>query len=438
MGAEPAEAPLRFGRYEVLFHIASGGMAEVFAARLPGPGGFEKLVAVKRLLPSLSAQSFVDMFHDEARLTSQIASPHVVPTLELGQDDEDGALFIVMELVVGVTLFDLCVHNVNAGAMLPVPVVVEVLSQASQGLHDAHNARTSLGEPLKVVHRDVSPQNILVGRDGRVRVMDFGIARAVSRASRTRVGQVKGKVAYLSPEQSRGESLDHRSDVFSLGIVAWEALTGRSLFHTDSPQLTAERLREMPIPSPATLRDDVPEEVGQVVLWALERDPARRCPTAAEFARALRRACSGSGATELGRFVRDHGGPALDAMQESIKAHQQGKARRFGRPESSAVAGGPERLVPQASLSRERSLTAIVVPGTSSKEEAWGGQRELPTDLIPRPKPPGGPKWLLVFGGIAWCGALLLLWWLWSRPIPEEGPAIHLPAGREGMPSLPR
>lgn len=422
MPAEAAKTPLKFGRYDALFHIASGGMAEVFAASLRGPGGFEKMVAVKRLLPSLSAQSFVDMFHDEARLTSQITSPHVVSTLELGQDDEDGALFIVMELVVGVTLFDLCVFNVNEGRMLPVEVVVEVLAQASQGLHDAHNATTALGEPLKVVHRDVSPQNILVGIDGRARVMDFGIARAVSRATQTRVGQVKGKVAYLSPEQSRGQPLDHRSDVFALGIVAWEALTGRSLFHTSDPALTAQRLREMPIPSPAKIRADVSREVGRVVLWALERDPARRCPSAAAFAEALRKACPGAGSDSLGHYVRNNGGPALEKMRSAIQQHQQGRGTSLRRPATVTSKGPPERLVPNASQTRQRALTSLNTPQGKR-------QRDVSTELVPRPPLPRGSnrRLLLAFGAFAWLGAVVLLWWLWARPIPEEGPALHLP-----------
>ena len=195
--------PRRMGRYELLFRIASGGMAEVYAARVVGEGGFEKLVAVKRMLPTLAEdEEFVQMFLDEARVAANISNAHVVQTLDLGRDST-GALYIVMDLVVGVTLSRILKEAAKVRRAIPVDMAVELLAQAASGLHAAHDATTPVGEPLHIIHRDVSPQNILVGVDGRVRITDFGVARAVARATQTQAGRIKGKFAYCSPEQLR-------------------------------------------------------------------------------------------------------------------------------------------------------------------------------------------------------------------------------------------
>lgn len=372
--------PLTFGRYEALFHIASGGMAEVFAARLRGPAGFEKLVAVKRLLPDLNDEHFVSMFLDEARIAAQISSPHVVQTLELGRAEDDGALYIVMELVVGVTLFDLCVSVIEGSGevgraptrppqLLPIPIVVDIVAQAARGMGDAHDATTPTGNALHVVHRDISPQNLLCGVDGRVRVTDFGIARAVSRSTETQVGQLKGKVAYVSPEQGRGQKLDVRSDVFSLGIVAWEALTGKSLFNTGEAAETLDRVLELKIPSPRALRPDVPEALANAVMWALQRDIDKRCPSAARFERAVREAVPGTNGRALASFVKMHGGPTLERITRKIHEMHDG-----GEPSVMRKLGSKsKRIVPEAEVSSTRVLGATTAPRS---------QRELETEEV--------------------------------------------------------
>lgn len=372
--------PLTFGRYEALFHIASGGMAEVFAARLRGPAGFEKLVAVKRLLPDLNDEHFVSMFLDEARIAAQISSPHVVQTLELGRAEDDGALYIVMELVVGVTLFDLCVSVIEGSGevgraptrppqLLPIPIVVDIVAQAARGMGDAHDATTPTGNALHVVHRDISPQNLLCGVDGRVRVTDFGIARAVSRSTETQVGQLKGKVAYVSPEQGRGQKLDVRSDVFSLGIVAWEALTGKSLFNTGEAAETLDRVLELKIPSPRALRPDVPEALANAVMWALQRDIDKRCPSAARFERAIREAVPGANGRALASFVKMHGGPTLERITRKIHEMHDG-----GEPSVMRKLGSKsKRIVPEAEVSSTRVLGATTAPRS---------QRELETEEV--------------------------------------------------------
>ncbi len=422
------ESTLTFGRYEALFHIASGGMAEVFAARLRGPHGFEKLVAVKRLLPDLNDEQFITMFMDEARLAAHISSPHVVQTMELGRAADDGALYIVMELVVGITLYDLSVNIFNSKTgRSPIPLVAEVCAQAARGLDDAHNATTRTGQPLQVVHRDVSPQNILVGADGRVRVTDFGIARAVSRSTQTQVGQLKGKVAYLSPEQAYGKNLDRRTDVFALGIVTWEALTGRSLFNTGDAIETVERVRTMRIPAPHELRMDVPKELSKIVMWALERDPNARCPSAARYARALREAVPvRPSARKISEFVRDHGGEALKKMETRIRAAGESSSVLKRTTTGSRIVpdAAPEptdsRMLPLSVQSKEQAKHAKAEARRKLK------QRDLSTKLVgeeqaeaslgqapaPSQREAQVSAGILALGVLAWIGAAVLAYYV--------------------------
>lgn len=301
------DTALRFGRYEVLFRIAAGGMAEVFAARVRGEGGFEKLVAIKRMLPHLAQDGqFVQMFLDEARVAATLSSPNVVQTLDIGRTD-DGELYIVMEFVLGLSLSEL-IPLAWARGPLPIPVCVEVLAQVATGLHHAHEARTTAGDRLNLIHRDVSPQNVMIGVDGRSRLTDFGIARVTrDRHQQTDHGTVKGKFAYCSPEQSLGGELDRRSDVFALGIVAWEMLAGRRLFARHSPVDTLEAVRSAEIPPLEVVRGRLPARLPDAVHRALERDPDRRWQAADAMAHALRESLGTVGSTPsiVAEFVRD-------------------------------------------------------------------------------------------------------------------------------------
>jgi serine/threonine-protein kinase len=298
-------------------------MAEVYAARVRGEAGFQKLVAVKRMLPQLADdEEFTNMFLDEARVAANISSPNCVSTIDLGRA-EDGSLYIVMELVVGVTLARLLKWSVKNRRPIPVHVCIDLLCQAAHGLHDAHEASTPLGEPLRIIHRDVSPQNVLVGVDGRVRLTDFGVARAVQRMTETVAGRVKGKFAYMAPEQLTAQEIDRRADLFSLGVVSWEFFTGQRLFVGEHPAETMDRVRNMPILSVSEVRPDVPEPVAQVVASALERNRDLRCPTAREFEQRLRSAAMESGIhydkDEVVEFVKRSGGDALGKIRENIK-----------------------------------------------------------------------------------------------------------------------
>ncbi len=314
--AELTDLPT-FGRYQPLFRIAAGGMAEVYGARAVGEAGFQRWVALKRILPHLTDDArFVEMFLDEARLAANVQSAHVVPTLDLGRAS-DGSLYLVMELVVGATLANVISGSIRAAEPLAVPLAVEIVAQAAQGLHDAHDARSPEGEPLHIVHRDVSPRNILVGIDGRARILDFGIAQGELRATQTAIGEVKGTQAYFSPEQATLQKLDRRSDIYALGIVLYESLTGERLFRGN---VFIEARGE--VPRLDSVRADVPSAVADVIVRALRRDRAERYQTAHELALALRSAIGPVGTdaskSEVASAVRKYGASVIDRIQAGM------------------------------------------------------------------------------------------------------------------------
>jgi eukaryotic-like serine/threonine-protein kinase len=351
-------------RYEVLFPIAAGGMAEVLAARLRSEGGFEKLVALKRMHRHLAEdESFVRMFLDEGRLAANISSPNVVATLDLGRADDD-ALYIVLELVVGAALSVLMKGEGNAFRPIPLAIALEILAQTAAGLHDAHQATLPDGTPLGIVHRDVSPHNILVGTDGRVRISDFGVARAVTRLAATTEGRIKGKYAYFSPEQARGKPLDHRSDLFSLGIVAWEAIAGRRLFWSESPLETMDLLVSMPIPRLDQVVAGVPKLVADIVARALERDREARWATAGALSEALGEAAPSDARStrdQLRRFVIDAGGAKLRRFQEQLKDARSEQPPGSRRSLVITAANSPSSL-PTRALGVQRGIHPLDLP----------------------------------------------------------------------------
>ena len=342
---------LSFGRYEPLFRVAAGGMAEVYAARIRGEAGFEKLVAIKRMLPHLAADpSFVTMFLDEARLAAHIDSPFVVSTLDLGRS-EDGTLYMVMDFVLGLPLLELARAAREAGRPVPIPVAVEVLAQVARGLDDAHEATTPAGDPLGLIHRDVSPHNILLGIDGRARISDFGVARALRRSQeRTRAGHIKGKVGYMSPEQSRQELIDRRSDIFSLGIVAWELVTGRRLFDGVDLFEVLRSIRAAKVPPPEAHNPELPAALAEVIKKSLSKHREARYESAGEMARALRRVGRELGEPpdpkEIGRFVVEAGGEPLAKLRELIRLSNEGADA--ARLEKAAPAGTVVIRAPEA------------------------------------------------------------------------------------------
>lgn len=304
------------GRYEILCEVASGGMATVYAARVVGAVGFEKLVALKRMLPSVSAdERYRRMFLDEAKVAAHIHSPYVVSTFDLGAQS-DGSLYIVMDLVVGTALSSILAGS--RGRLLPVGAVATIIEQSARGMHDAHTATSNLGEPLRIIHRDISPQNLLVGVDGATRVTDFGVAHAVERLTKTVGFKVKGKLSYCSPEQAQAQPLDPRSDIFSLGIVMWETLLLRRLYEGETAMETVQA-QAQPVTSPLTFRPEIPAELANIVMRALERDPAARFQSALEMAEAIRATGIGAPTAEIQALVREMAGASVNTLTSSIK-----------------------------------------------------------------------------------------------------------------------
>lgn len=275
-----------FGRYELVRKLAEGGMAEVHLARQRGVEGFTKEVALKRLHPALvGSEGFVAMFLDEARLAARLNHPNVVQILDLGE--HQGSYFIAMELIDGLDVGQLLKRALAKGRPLPLELCCRIASDAARGLAAAHRATFDDGQPLRLVHRDVSPQNLLVSREGVVKVTDFGIAKAARRAQQTMQGVIRGKVSYMSPEQALGEPLDGRSDLFSLGVVLYELLARRRLFRRDSDAETLKAIVVEELPPPSSLNPEVPKALDRLVLRALAREPGERFETGDAFSAAL-------------------------------------------------------------------------------------------------------------------------------------------------------
>lgn len=276
----------KLGHYELLHPLGAGGMAEVFKARTIGPAGFEREVVIKRILPAYGRdEDFVRMFVDEARILGLIHHPNVVQAFELGE--EDGMLYLALEYVRGPSLSRILRALRAANRRMPPAIAAYIGREICRALDCVHRLEDENGACLEVVHRDVTPSNVIITPWGGVKLLDFGVAKFASAARLTREGTVKGKPAYLAPEQLQGKSIDGRVDLFALGIVMHETLSLQHLFTGDSDLQTAKKIMEMQIPSLNAHRADVPPELEQIVLRALERDRRLRFGTAAEMARAL-------------------------------------------------------------------------------------------------------------------------------------------------------
>ena len=309
-------APRRVvGRYLLCDAIASGGMATVHLARLMGPEGFSRTVAVKQLHPQFSHDpEFVAMFLDEARLASRVCHSNVVSPLDVISCPPE--LFIVMEYVHGASLSRL-LKRLSAESVVPARVAVAIIGQVLLGLHAAHEAGEG-GEPLELVHRDVSPQNIMVTNDGVARIVDFGIAKAKARSHQTDPGKLKGKLGYMAPEQVNLENVDRRADVFAVGVVLWELLAGRRLFRSDSPAASVQKLLHAEIEPPSRLVPDLPPALDRIVLQALARSPSERFQSARAMAEALEQAVLPCSMLELASWVESLAGEELAARSELV------------------------------------------------------------------------------------------------------------------------
>jgi eukaryotic-like serine/threonine-protein kinase len=304
-------------RYALFDVIGAGGTASVHLGQLRGAAGFSRVVAIKRLHPMYARDAgFVAMLLDEARLASRISHPNVVQVLDVVA--EEGELFVVMDYIAGESLAQLLVAARQAGERVPTPIATSIAVGMLYGLHAAHEARSAGGEPLHIVHRDVSPHNVLVGVDGTVRVTDFGIAKASARAQSTGTGQIKGKLRYMAPEQLAGRGLNRKTDLWAASVVLWETLTAQRLFGGTDEGVVYGRVMEGVIAPPSQIAPDVPAVLDEIVLKGLKRNPEERFATAAEMATALQRSLPVASAIEVGEWVSRLAKDVLAARERKI------------------------------------------------------------------------------------------------------------------------
>ncbi|MCK5798141.1 MAG: protein kinase, partial [Deltaproteobacteria bacterium] len=358
-----------FGHYLLNRRIARGGMAEVFLATQHGPEGFERQVAIKRILPHLAdSREFVEMFMDEARLAARLTHPNIAHIYEFGQVDD--AYFIAMEYIDGVDLAPIFLAGERD--LMPLAHVTRIAADVAAGLHYAHQQRSPDGRPLGIVHRDISPQNILVSFDGAVKIVDFGIAKATHHMDRTNPGEIRGKFSYMSPEQTRGEHLDGRSDVFCLGIVLYELVTGHALFSRTDPIGAMEEIRGGVLPTPTRQGIPLPSQLLQILQHALERDPDARYADAAAmqldletFLHSLQEI---SNSLTLAKYFREH----------------------YGAPRAEPSSGSPAPERAPGTMRAPEKPETVAAPDSDITARSPGNVTMLDTPA-PREPPPGKP-----------------------------------------------
>jgi eukaryotic-like serine/threonine-protein kinase len=386
-----------FGNYRLQRRLARGGMAEVFLARLIGVEGFERRVAIKRILPHLSeSEEFRAMFLDEARLAAQLTHPNIVHIYDFGKVDD--YYFIAMEYVDGVDIGRL----IRRAKEHPVPfeLAARILADVCAGLHFAHNAVDPIGRKLDVVHRDVTPQNVLVSYDGVVKLVDFGIAKAQFAAGKTRPGVVKGKYAYMSPEQVEGKSLDGRSDVFSAGICLYEMLTGVPLFRRDDVTASMREIRDGKPIHPEKHRKDVPEELVKIMRRALQTSRDNRYGTASAMQTDLEKYLKGAAALatsrELSEYVKRELPPVPEETAPSTSAQPAGTQRQPQKQRTEVqVSARPPTPMPMALPSR---VTETIDPDDSAQipttPDGDSSVPTMPSDMHLADEPPTNERLL--------------------------------------------
>ncbi len=383
----------RIGRYEVICEIARGGMATVYLAHLGGLGGFRRLVAIKRLHPHLASETqFVSMFLDEARLVAEIRHPNVVPTLDIS--DTMQGLCLVMEYIDGAPLTKLLKHAATQKRGVNPRVAIRIMIDSLAGLHAAHELRDHEGLPLNLVHRDVSPHNLLVGSDGHTRLLDFGVARARQRLTQTRVGEMKGKLAYMAPEQASGRAIDRRTDVFAAGIVLWECLAGARLFYGANEADTLSRLMTQDIPPLSEFSQNTPTALDTVVAKALARDPEERFNSAAEFAAELERVAEEYDLIATFEEVSD----AVEEAAGDVLEERRMRARDANSSGINLKPFVPDVVLPAPS---SRPETPTVPAAPAARPTAQSLLEFTNTDLATGDQPGHKKLWLILAGAAA-------------------------------------
>jgi serine/threonine-protein kinase len=465
--------PRIVGRYALYTEIASGGMATVHIGRLLGPVGFSRTVAIKRLHPQFAKDpEFVSMFLDEARLAARIRHPNVVSTLDVVA--LDGELFLVMEYVQGESLSKLIRGVVSRKERIPQPIVLSIISGMLSGLHAAHEAKSERGEPLGIVHRDISPHNVLVGVDGTARVLDFGIAKAVGRLQATREGQFKGKLSYIAPEQLRSELVGRRADIYSSCVVLWEALTGRKCFHADTEWALYTKIVEGRVEPPSKHNPQVPPYLDSIVLRGLSLDPEKRFASAREMAVELEKAGPLASLREVGDWVEQTAADTLQRRAGQVAEVETGSAAITEYMMSQTGETDPVGQLLRTAISEHDTLRAGRESVASAPRSGTGSGMTSPSAIfsqptttslppqessIPSSKPNGessraSRRLPLVLGGLAFALTLVTagLFVLKKSPnlsaksavlangsaestasvAPSQAPAIELPAASVG------
>jgi serine/threonine-protein kinase len=401
----------QLGRYALFDQIAEGGMATVHLGRLIGPVGFSKIVAIKQMHESAARNpDFVAMFLDEARLSGRVQHPNVVATHDVIA--KGGEAFLVMEYVHGESLAALLRASRQRGERLAPPVAVHILCDVLSGLHAAHEATDENGEPLGLVHRDVSPQNIMIGVDGVARVLDFGIAKAAGRMQETQTGQLKGKIGYMAPEQLLGRPLDRRVDIFAAGIVLWEAISGRKMFDADNSGQLMYQVLEYEIPPLSSIIDGLPLTLSNAVERATARDPEQRFATAREFARELERTTELVSSRGIGDWVTGLCGEALSRRYDRLRAIEATPITTS----SAVVTRMPLGLPHESDSYRPAHEDALTEPGTP---ESMSGLVDLPRSKS---------RSRVVLGGLIAAGLALSAAAFYTlrggAPVPTPAPSV--------------
>jgi len=379
--------PLVLGKYLLLERVNIGGMAEVFIAKTFGVGGFEQILAVKKILPTMAEdEEFIKMFIDEARVSVQLNHPNIVHIHDL--DGKDDTYYIVMEYVSGRDLRSVLERFRRRKERMPIPMAAYIASKMCAGLDHAHRKKDVKGMELHIVHRDVSPQNILLSYEGGVKLIDFGIARTAIRSTKTEVGMIKGKFGYMSPEQAFGLPVDRRSDVFAAAVILYEMLTGEKLFSAESDYSTLEKVRKTEFRPPREVNADISPALEKVLLRALSRDMEKRYQWASEFHEALEEFIVGEEGSfsekQLSSILKEmfadeytretnklrHYGElvASDALlPEEVAALQEAAAFRRGTP------SGRKRVAPRSEVLEADSTQVVCVPGAPEEEASVRG-----------------------------------------------------------------
>jgi len=379
------------GRCEMFAEIAHGGMATVHIGRWIGAGGFNKIVAIKALYRQYARDpDFVTMFLDEARVVARIQHPNVMPTIDLIKDG--GELFIVMDFVEGATLAQLLRQAKRRKERMPIGMVARVISGALHGLRAAHEAKNESGELMSVIHRDVSPENVLVGADGHARLIDFGISRALGRYTSTHDGQIKGKPPYLAPEQVKGEELTRKTDIFSASVVMWQALTGKKLFKARSVVEMTHKVLNQDVLPPSAIVPEVTVDYDAIVMRGLERKPDDRWDTAADMAEEIEKLGGMATNREVASWVRTMAATRLARTAEIVEmvenAPQQVPADALKRPLSvrpapnKAVRKAVGRQVEAWSISEEDESKTDITALDKPVQGEPGEQPKLPRPLL--------------------------------------------------------